>query len=151
MAFRGKQLTPNQFNALRQHVLLKKQGDTTNTTAVSNWLVIRSRMQTLGSSLLHRITTKHKHSKLNVKKIRDKVGQINFTKLKCQLRESWITRSMLSKNTNVSPQLSNRLRLNNEILRLHFSESYSGKPLVFIYRLYLKRVEILQLRKGPIL
>ena len=34
---------------------------------------------------------------------------------------------------------------------LNFSECYRGKPFVFIDRLYLKRVELLQLRNGTIL
>ena len=62
-----------------------------------------------------------------------------------------ITRITLSKKTIVSPQLNNRQRLNIELLRLNFSECYRGKPFVFIDRLYLKRVELLQLRNGTIL
>ena len=87
-------------------------------------------MQTRSSSLLNWITRIQNHSKSNVKKIGNKVGQIQFNKFKCQPREKWITRITLSKN---------------------FSKCYRGKPLVFIDRLYLKRVELLQLRNGTIL
>ena len=108
-------------------------------------------MQTRSSSLLNWITRIQNHSKSNVKKIGNKVGQIQFNKFKCQPREKWITRITLSKKTIVSPQLNNRQRLNIELLRLNFSECYRGKPFVFIDRLYLKRVELLQLRNGTIL
>ena len=108
-------------------------------------------MQTRSSRLLNWITRIQNHSKSNVKKIGNKVGQIQFNKFKCQPREKWITRITLSKKTIVSPQLNNRQRLNIELLRLNFSECYRGKPFVFIDRLYLKRVELLQLRNGTIL
>ena len=108
-------------------------------------------MQTRSSNLLNWITRIQNLSKSNVKKIGNKVGQIQFNKFKCQPREKWITRITLSKKTIVSPQLNNRQRLNIELLRLHFSECYRGKPFVFIDRLYLKRVELLQLRNGTIL
>ena len=106
-------------------------------------------MQTRSSNLLNWITRIQNLSKSNVKKIGNKVRQIQFNKFKCQPREKWITRITLSKKT--SPQLNNRQRLNIELLRLNFSECYRGKPFVFIDRLYLKRVELLQLRNGTIL
>ena len=65
------------------------------------------RMQTRGSSLLNWITRIQNHTKSNVKKIENKVGQIQFNKFKCQPREKWITRITLGKKTFVSPQLNN--------------------------------------------
>ena len=55
------------------------------------------RMQTRSSSLLNWITRIQNHSKSNVKKIGNKVGQIQFNKFKCQPREKWITGITLSK------------------------------------------------------
>ena len=88
-------------------------------------------MQTRSSSLLNWITKIQNHSKSNVKKIGNKVGQIQFNKFKCQPREKWITEITLSKKTIVSSQLNNRQRLNIELLRVNFSECYRGKPFVF--------------------
>ena len=88
-------------------------------------------MQTRSSNLLNWITRIQNLSKSNVKKIGNKVGQIQFNKFKCQPREKWITRIKLSKKTIVSPHLNNRQRLNIELLRLNFSECYRGKPFVF--------------------
>ena len=85
-------------------------------------------MQTRSSNLLNWITRIQNLSKSNVKKIGNKVGQIQFNKFKCQPREKWITGITLSKNA-ISPKLSNRQCFNIELLRLHFSECYRGKPL----------------------
>ena len=54
-------------------------------------------MQTRSSNLLNWITRIQNHSKSNVKKIGNKVGQIQFNKFKCQPREKWIARITLSK------------------------------------------------------
>ena len=108
-------------------------------------------MQTRSSSLLNWITRIQNHSKSNVKIIGIKVEQIQFNKFKCRIREKWLTGITLSKKTIVSSQLNNRQRLNIELLRLNFSECYLGKLFVFIDRLYLKRVELSQLRNGTIL
>ena len=85
-------------------------------------------MQTRSTNLLNWITRIQNHSKSNVKKIGNKVGQIQLNKFKCQPREKWITGITLSKKTIVSPQLNNRQRLNIELLRLNSSECYPGKP-----------------------
>ena len=92
-------------------------------------------MQTRSSNLLNWITRIQNLSKSNVKKIGNKVRQIQFNKFKCQPREKWITRITLSKKTIVSPQLNNRQRLK----KLNFSEFYRGKPFVFIDRLAIEK------------
>ena len=105
-------------------------------------------MQTRSSSLLNRVRRIQNHSKSNVKKIKNEAGQIQFNKFICRPRGKLITIITLSKNTIASSQLNNRQRVNIKLLRLNFREYHRGKPFVFIDRLYLKLVELLQLRNG---
>ena len=55
------------------------------------------RMQTRSSNLLNWITRIQNLSKSNVKKIGNKVGQIQFNKFKCRPREKWIAGITLRK------------------------------------------------------
>ena len=58
------------------------------------------RMQTRSSSLLNWITRIQNHGKSIVKKIENKLRQIQFNKFKRRPREKWITRITFSKKNN---------------------------------------------------
>lgn len=70
------------------------------------------RMQTRSSNLLNWITRIQNHSKFNVKKIGNKVGQIQFNKFKCQPREKWFTRITFGKKIKLFQTIVNALTLN---------------------------------------